>query len=180
MTTAFRRILVPIDFSAKTDDAVNAGNIKVGDVEIAIAPVSKRVLDLANKLVGEGGEIMLLHVTPALEQAGVYSGAAGMNLLAEALDEVHRNANDASVKVLDVLAERHFPGKVVRTCAKAGIAIRVILEQAEDYDADCIIVATSGRSRAARFFLGSTADRVIREALCPVIVLPSHEHSHSG
>jgi nucleotide-binding universal stress UspA family protein len=37
-------------------------------------------------------------------------------------------------------------------------------------------MASSGRSRVARFFVGSTADRVIREANCPVLVIPAAPH----
>ena len=40
-------------------------------------------------------------------------------------------------------------------------------------EADLIVMAASGRSRVARFFVGSTADRVIREAPCPVLVIPA-------
>jgi hypothetical protein len=35
------------------------------------------------------------------------------------------------------------------------------------------VLAASGRSRVARFFVGSTADRIIREASCPVLVVPA-------
>ena len=38
---------------------------------------------------------------------------------------------------------------------------------------DLIVLAASGRSRVARFFVGSTADRIIREASCPVLVVPA-------
>jgi len=41
------------------------------------------------------------------------------------------------------------------------------------FEADLIIMAASGRSRVTRFFVGSTADRVIRQAKCPVLVIPA-------
>jgi nucleotide-binding universal stress UspA family protein len=38
-------------------------------------------------------------------------------------------------------------------------------------DVDMIVVATHGRTGIARFWLGSTADKVIKEAACPVLVI---------
>jgi nucleotide-binding universal stress UspA family protein len=49
-----------------------------------------------------------------------------------------------------------------------------ILETAETHD--LVVVATHGRSRAARFFLGSVADKVVRGAPCPVLVV-RHPHT---
>ena len=45
-------------------------------------------------------------------------------------------------------------------------------EEATKFDADLIVLPASARSTVARFFLGSTADRVIRQAPCPVLVVP--------
>jgi nucleotide-binding universal stress UspA family protein len=39
--------------------------------------------------------------------------------------------------------------------------------------ADLIVLATHGRGRVARFFLGSVADKVVRGATCPVLVVRS-------
>ena len=47
----------------------------------------------------------------------------------------------------------------------------VIREYAELLNADLIVIASHGRRRLARFFLGSTADRVVRAAPCPVLIV---------
>lgn len=56
---------------------------------------------------------------------------------------------------------------------RPGQPLAVVLEEAERFKPDLIVMAASGRSRVARFFVGSTADRVIRQAPCPVMVVPA-------
>lgn len=46
-----------------------------------------------------------------------------------------------------------------------------ILDSVKRFDADLIVMGTHGRKGVARFFLGSTAERILRERTCPVLVL---------
>jgi nucleotide-binding universal stress UspA family protein len=55
-----------------------------------------------------------------------------------------------------------------------GEAALKIVEAAERWGADVILVGTHGRGRIAQFLLGSTAESVVRLARCPVMTL-SHE-----
>lgn len=50
-----------------------------------------------------------------------------------------------------------------------GRAIEQLVEVAPEYDA--VLVATHGRKGAEHFFLGSVAERVVRRATVPVVVL---------
>ncbi|MDH3744444.1 MAG: universal stress protein [Acidobacteriota bacterium] len=54
-------------------------------------------------------------------------------------------------------------------------APEVILDYALEIDADLIAMGTHGRRGAARFFLGSVAESVVRHANCPVLTLKAHE-----
>ena len=45
----------------------------------------------------------------------------------------------------------------------------VILEAARERSADLIVMGTHGRTGLAHVFLGSVAERVVREADCPVV-----------
>lgn len=47
-----------------------------------------------------------------------------------------------------------------------------ITDTAADRDADMIVMCTHGRTGAARWLLGSTADRVIRSSSVPVHLIP--------
>jgi nucleotide-binding universal stress UspA family protein len=47
---------------------------------------------------------------------------------------------------------------------------------ARDLDADLIIMSTHGRKGLSRVFLGSTAEKVVRSAPCPVLIVRESEH----
>ena len=53
---------------------------------------------------------------------------------------------------------------------EVGFAAPVIIQVAEDVDADLIVVGAHPRPAVARFLVGSTAERVIRMAHRPVLV----------
>ncbi len=48
---------------------------------------------------------------------------------------------------------------------------RALVEMAEDESADLLILGSHGRSGLSRAFLGSVAERVVRHAPCPVLVV---------
>jgi universal stress protein A len=50
-----------------------------------------------------------------------------------------------------------------------------IITVAKEHKADLIIIATHGRSGLKHAFLGSTAERVVRHAPCPVLVVRERE-----
>ena len=51
-----------------------------------------------------------------------------------------------------------------------------IVRTAKTFKADLIIIATHGRTGFKRAFLGSTAERVVRHAPCPVLVVRQKEN----
>ncbi len=178
MPGPFNRILVPVDFSEATDDMINAGRATpIGEgVHVEVAEQSVQALQLARGLVAEGGEIRLIHATPPLERSGIYGGPAGLGGLAAAIDEIHRSAKQAALKCLQFLGQEHLgdiPGIKLSFEARNAVPVDFVVEEAQEMEAELVIVAASGRSGVARFFLGSTADRVIRQSPCPVLVVPT-------
>lgn len=175
-TKPFARILVPIDFTAAGDELVESGHaILVGNQYIEYAPASRRALELAANLARlSGGTVCLFHVTPQLNYNALYAGASReLGLSGDVINEIHKVACDTSVAALRVLAEQSCVGVDYECSARPGVALYAILEEAEAFEADLIVLAASGRSRVARFFVGSTADRIIRQAECPVTVIPA-------
>ncbi|MWV38278.1 universal stress protein [Natrialba sp. INN-245] len=55
---------------------------------------------------------------------------------------------------------------------RRGRPASTIVDYASEIDADLIVVGRTGESRTATALLGSTADRVVRTASIPVIVVP--------
>jgi universal stress protein A len=51
-----------------------------------------------------------------------------------------------------------------------------IAEEARDIQADLIVLSTHGYTRLERALLGSTAERVVRSAPCPVLAIKELEH----
>ena len=63
-------------------------------------------------------------------------------------------------------------GKVRFEVKVDGNVARVLLESAEVHDADLIVIAGQGLSGVQRFLVGSVADKLIRTAAVPVMVVP--------
>jgi len=63
------------------------------------------------------------------------------------------------------------------THIRVGDPAREIARLALDLDADVAIVGTHGRRGLARMMLGSVAERVLRYATCPVIVVSPKRHA---
>lgn len=143
---AFRRIVVPIDFSAE----------------------STRALKIAAGLdQGDGGNLLLVHVVgPIYDLRDFGYGPVQRRRPNEGL---MRHARQR----LRALARRHVGEKRLWRCVvRSGTAPHQILKAAEEFRAELVIMPTRGLSHAPPTEVGSTAERVVRHAPCPVLVLP--------
>jgi nucleotide-binding universal stress UspA family protein len=118
------------------------------------------------------GKLYMVHVTPPMQYTTMYTGP--VSLPAGVIEEIHQKARQTSLAALKYLTKTYCQGISVEHCVGPGQASLAVLEESERIKADLVVMAASGRSRVARFFVGSTADRVIREANCPVLVIPAH------
>jgi nucleotide-binding universal stress UspA family protein len=146
-TLTLRRILVPLDFSGK----------------------SRQALDFAVPLAEQyGGKISLIHVVEP-----VYSypppGDAGVAVFPA------RTAAEASRERLVELARELVPPDLLgRTLVRTGRAYLEIVAAADEMDADLIVIATHGYTGLQHALVGSTAERVVRHAHCPVLTVRRH------
>ena len=76
---------------------------------------------------------------------------------------------DETLKELKETAEEL--GVEIETIKKEGIPADEIVSTAEDMDVDLIVVGSFGRSALEKLLLGSVAEKVIRHAPCPVLVV---------
>ena len=58
---------------------------------------------------------------------------------------------------------------------KSSVIDAAILERARALPADLIVMGTHGRSGVKRLLIGSVAERILRTAPCPVMVVPPHD-----
>ncbi|MDV7341476.1 universal stress protein [Terasakiella sp. A23] len=119
--------------------------------------ISERALRTARKLLDEGGTIEALHV---IEQIPEYAHQQ----LKEGQDEVNYN------RAMDGLKERIGEAADVKATVLVGHAGRAIPEHAEKVGSDCIVIGSHEPS-LADFFLGSTAERIVRHAKSSVHVI---------
>ena len=77
---------------------------------------------------------------------------------------------------LDKLAKQfELPGSTPERHVRSGRAYREICEVAGEIGAELIVIATHGRTGFRRLMLGSTAERVVQHAPCPVLVVREKE-----
>ena len=121
-----------------------------------------RALDTAVRLARPSkGRVLLLHVVPPLPglPAGISRGDVVVNL--------HR----ALEAVADLTAAHRALRVESRVCE--GNPVERILEVARE--ADSIVMGTLGRTGIDRILFGSVAEKVVRKAPCPVLVVKRDE-----
>ena len=78
---------------------------------------------------------------------------------------------EQTVETVASRARTRLSGRI-RTAVERGIPFEVITDYAETHAVDLIAVGTHGRGRVERALLGSVAERVMRTATVPVLVIP--------
>lgn len=138
-----RQILIPIDFSDYSDQALRWG------------------ISLARKY---GAQLLLLHVIPeVLEEVSARESAGEqrvMGLTAEVESRLHEMARQGLEK-----------GLAVDVRVADGEPTDAILRIVRQENVDLIIMGTHGRTGWSHVLLGSTAEAVLRAASCPVFTV---------
>ena len=140
----FRRILVPTDFS----------------------PTAERALMLAEQLARAAGPTRLLLVNAyavplELEALAIYGAK-------RVFDEL---ALESKKRLEEIQTRLEQAGLEVECLGNHGRPEEVIVELATKKEADLIVIGTHGRTGLPHIVLGSVAERVIRNAPCPVITV---------
>jgi universal stress protein A len=130
------------------------------------SPASEKTLQYASRLAEEfDAEVTLLHVLE-LGTSSVFAGLAGAPAFAE--EEVA--SVEANLRTL-IRSARANGAARAKSTMRTGIATHEIVETAKELDVDLIIIATHGFTGWKYFAIGSTAERVVRAAPCPVLVV---------
>lgn len=141
--TKIREILAPTDFS-----------------EQSVAGL-RYAMNLRSRFISN---LTLLHVVePSPPMAGVESEA-----LAQSDSEVTAWAQKELVKLARKEAGND---KQIASIVRTGKPFREITAAAGERAADLIVIATRGYTGTKRVLLGSTAERVVRHARCPVLTV---------
>ena len=132
------------------------------------SPASRPAFQLAQELARTlKAKLILFH---AYERS-VPIGNGGY-LPQSVMQEMLTATRDAAAQSLKRLA-RSSQGKDVRisTLLAEGSAAAAIVRAAKKNRVDLVVMGTHGRTGVRRLLMGSVADRVIRTASCPVLVV---------
>jgi universal stress protein A len=146
---SFEKILVPVDFSSLSKKAFQYALRLAQQFKTELALI--HVLEPAVPPTFEG-----LPIAPPYPDAGSPGAARSLRTLIS-------SARTAGVPKAKSLFRR-------------GLASHEIVEAAKDLDVDLIVIATHGYTGWKHFCIGSTAERVVRAAPCPVLVVREKEH----
>jgi nucleotide-binding universal stress UspA family protein len=146
------KILLAIDTSAFADAAVQA----------VIEQFSPR-----------GNEVRVFHAGEWLQHLPLSyffaQGPEAATAVMSAKDEILRAADEHVREMATRLRAAHFA--VTTEIVPEGDPRTAILDAAEKWPADLIVVGSHGRSGLDRFLLGSVSERVVRHAPCSVEVV---------
>jgi nucleotide-binding universal stress UspA family protein len=142
MTT--KKILLAVDRSPRADAVAN------------LVAATARGTNAAVRLLHVASRPSAIHDTEG--RIVVYSDQEAASRTSEGLD---------FLRPLEV----HFDGVAVESVVRFGDPVAEILDEAEVFGADLIVVGTAGRSGIGRVLLGSVAERVFAKAAVPVMLL---------
>jgi len=146
---SIQRILCPLDFSR----------------------FSRHALEQAVAIAHEtGAEIVALHAHAVEPVTSVVTVGAPIPLEPARLMPAERQA--VTRELQEFTREVDADGLVVAARIVERNPVDAILETAERWPADLIVLGTHGRTGLERLMLGSVAEKVLRKASCPVLTVP--------
>ncbi len=152
--TTFHRILVPTDFSTCSQAAT--------DMALALA-------------LKFGSSVEFLHVSEPPVWQGFVIPELAVTMPNETSASLGDYVQERAKRALEHLTERFHRAGVaqVRHRTETGEPGNAILEVATADQVDLIVMGTHGRKGFERLVVGSVAERVVRQAVCPVLTIRS-------
>jgi nucleotide-binding universal stress UspA family protein len=143
----FRKIFVAIDFSPGSDQALKHAH---------------------ERAASTGAQLAVCHIVPnELRSNLLFPHISRITALKFPL-EMKRVAEAASVRVTEVTSRTEGQFELI---VDDGTPQALILDRAEEWLADLIIMGSHGQTSAANVLLGSVTESVVRHAHCPVLIV---------
>lgn len=139
-----KTILCPIDFS----------KISANAMEYAVFLASHH-----------HAELLLLHVVEYLQEFEYYQ------ILVFTPQELAEKIEKQAHEELNKLTEQIKKTVKVETVVRQGKAFMEIIKAAKEKDMDLIVMASHGRTGISHLLMGSVAEKVVRQAHCPVLIV---------
>ncbi len=147
-----RKILAPTDFSAHAAKAL------------------RYACSLAERL---NAELHLLHVL-----SDIIPASPEPLLTPVITPEFYRESQAQSLSALEKVIEPSW-GKpaLVKSSVRWGDVVEEVTNEAREQAVDLVVIATHGRTGLSHVLLGSVAERIVREAPCPVLTIRDRDYS---
>ena len=142
----FKKVLIPTDGSEYNKEALQKG------------------LSLAKLL---GAEATILYVVDQSAFAAIPPDSMISDIYSVLQKEGNAVLDRAKVEAKNV-------GVEAKTLIREGMPAHEILEEAKNHD--LIVMGTLGRTGIARIMMGSVAEKVVRHAPCPVMLIRIKHH----
>ncbi len=140
----FEKILFPVDFSETSEYAISLA------------------LDIARKF---NSRIYIQHVMDETIIDPLFAGDISLDSFRDSLER-------KATKAMDEFVENHVKQfENYDVIVASGIPFQEILKTARSLKASLIAIGTHGRTGLEKVLFGSTAEKVIREAPCPVLAV---------
>jgi nucleotide-binding universal stress UspA family protein len=153
-TSAFvRRVLVPTDFSDGAHRALT--------LAIKFAKVLRAAID-----------VLHVQAIPTYTPVPLVPGAVPLP------PPVPEAAEGVQESLAVLAAAVRESGLECQTGSVEGNPGDEIVDYASKIGADLIVMGTHGRSGVRRLLLGSVAEKVLRGACCPILVVPTHQSAN--
>lgn len=141
---AYNRILIATDNSIQSEHAVKKGFELAKKLEAAVALVY----------------VIELNIPVADLNEPIFT----VDLVEHQKEQVEDTLNK--------LVNKYGSGLDVQTFHPEGLIKDTIIKTAEEWEPDLIIMGTHSRSVIEHFFLGSIAEKTVRQSRIPVLVIP--------
>lgn len=145
----FKKILIAVDNSTCSEKAAKAG------------------YEMAVKFEAQVALINIIEPAPATVNPDF--------TLAPVFLEAFDNSEENSHLLLKEIETKHGNGIPTTYLSIIDTASHGILQQAEEWGADLIVLGTHGRGGLYHFLMGSVAEHVARKSACPVLIVPNKD-----
>jgi nucleotide-binding universal stress UspA family protein len=146
----FKKIMSPTDFSKPSDLALQAA------------------IELAEHF---SSELFLVHVVAPIPAAPAMTGHSAISF-SDIMNEMRTSTDN----LLNHMIENKIPAHIkAQSLLLEGLPAEEISRCAKENNVDLIVISSHGKSGWKRLMFGSVTDKVMRIAMCPILIVGPHE-----
>lgn len=140
-------------------------------VSVDFSEFSKKAVRYAVRFAEQfSADVVLVHVVEPVR----YPESV---IIPPEMEEANQARLKQARKSLTAFARKELPTDLARECVvHFGVPFEEIVKTAKELDTDLIVIGTHGHTGLKHLLLGSTAERVVRLAPCPVLTVREQEH----